>query len=272
MAQYDLFEEDGRPEPVIRMEAYQGGLTHLLALAQARRIDILALDLVALVDQLTVAIRASSSLPLGRKAEWAVMVSGLLLLRSRLMLPADDPRQREATDEVSRLRAQLLAAEEAGRLAAWLSARPQLGQEIHVYGGGPACDLLEQPPEWETDRIEFLWGCLAVFDGNWGVPPPEPAYAPVQLDLFDVEDARVRVRHALMLADGPVTLDRMLPDRMPPDRMPSSGGASEAPAGPPVRARSAWTSTFTACLELVKQGEARATQADPDPLPAFCRT
>ncbi|WP_239015810.1 hypothetical protein [Novacetimonas hansenii] len=250
----------------------RGGLTHLLALAQARRIDIRALDLVALVDQLTVAIRASSSLPLGRKAEWAVMVSGLLLLRSRLMLPADDPRQREATDEVSRLRAQLLAAEEAGRLAAWLSARPQLGQEIHVYGGGPACDLLEQPPEWETDRIEFLWGCLAVFDGNWGVPPPEPAYAPVQLDLFDVEDARVRVRHALMLADGPVTLDRMLPDRMPPDRMPSSGGASEAPAGPPVRARSAWTSTFTACLELVKQGEARATQADPDPLPAFCRT
>ena len=104
-------------------------------------------------------------------------------------------------------------------------------------------------------------------DGNWGVPPPEPAYAPVQLGLLGVEGARVRVRHALMLADGPVTLDRMLPDRMP-----SSGGASEAPAGPPVRARSAWTSTFTACLELVKQGEARATQADPDPLPAFCRT
>lgn len=64
------------------------------------------------------------------------------------------------------------------------------------------------------DRIEFLWGCLAVFDGNWGVMPVEtPFYAPVQLDLFSVEDARTRVRTCLARAqDEPVPLDRMLPD------------------------------------------------------------
>lgn len=261
MGQYDLFGEEGGSDPIIRLDAYQGGLTHLLALAQARRIDIRSLDLVALVDQLTVAIRTSPALPLGRRAEWAVMVSGLLLLRSRLLLPADDPRQQEATDEVTRLRARLLAAEEAARAAAWLSARPQLGHDIHVYGAPGPDAIAKQPPEWEIDRIEFLWGCLAVFDGNWGVPPPEPHYVPVQLDLFSVEDARVRVRHSLAAASGPVTLDRMLP-------VP----AREGEGCPPMRRRSAWTSTFTACLELVKQGEASAVQDQPQRLPAFCRT
>ena len=261
-AQLGLFDS-GMPdggEPVIRLEAYQGGLSHLLELAQAREIDLGQLDIVALIDQLAEAARIHASLPLGMKAQWAVMASGLLLLRSRLMLPVDDPRQQQATQEAADLRSRLIAAENATRLAGWLAAREQLGHDVYGFGGAIHGDTDESMP-WEVDRIEFLWGCLAVFDGNWGVMPVEsPAYAPVQLDLFSVEDARVRVRSCLARARERVPLERMLPDSMrkgPPGRL-STG-----------QRRSAWSSTFSACLEMVKQGEALAFQDEPETLPAF---
>ncbi|GBQ49041.1 segregation/condensation protein A [Komagataeibacter sucrofermentans] len=260
-SQSDLFDPARPgPEPVIMLEAYQGDLTHLVQLAHAREIDLTRLDIVALIDQLAEAARAHAALPLGMKAQWVVMASGLLLLRSRLLLPADDPRQQQAAQEAHDLRARLIAAEQAGHLAGWLAARAQLGRDVHAFGGAQPA-LHDESAAWEVDRIEFLWGCLAVFDGNWGAMPEQaPFYAPVQLDLFSVEEARVRVRACLAHARRPVPLDRMLPDsvRHGAQRVRRTG----------LR-RSAWSSTFTACLEMVKQGEALAYQPDPDTLPCF---
>ncbi|MBE7730518.1 ScpA family protein [Komagataeibacter sp. FXV3] len=260
--QADLFSgklPDG--DPVIVLDIYHGGLSHLLQLAHAREIDLARLDIVTLIDQLAEAARTHTSLPLGIKAQWAVMASGLLLLRSRLMLPADDPRQQQATQEAADLRTRLLAAEDAVRLAGWLAVREQLGRDVHAFGGAVAPEG-DESAQWEVDRIEFLWGCLAVFDGNWGVMPVEtPFYAPVQLDLFSVEDARARVRTCLAQArDEPVSLDRMLPDSV------RAVPAAEMSSG---QRRSAWSSTFAACLEMVKQGEALAYQAAPETLPRF---
>ncbi|GAO00567.1 chromosome segregation and condensation protein [Komagataeibacter xylinus NBRC 13693] len=260
--QTDLFSRplpDG--EPVIVLDIYQGGLSHLLQLAHAREIDLARLDIVTLIDQLAEAARTHTDLPLGIKAQWAVMASGLLLLRSRLMLPADDPRQAQATQEAADLRTRLLAAEDAARLAGWLAVREQLGRDVHAFGGAVAPEA-DESAQWEVDRIEFLWGCLAVFDGNWGVMPVEtPFYAPVQLDLFSVEDARMRVRTCLARAqDEPVPLDRMLPDSV---RVGQGGDLSSG------QRRSAWSSTFAACLEMVKQGEALAYQPAPETMPCF---
>ncbi|MFW6683838.1 hypothetical protein [Komagataeibacter intermedius] len=238
--QTDLFSRplpDG--EPVIVLDIYQGGLSHLLQLAHAREIDLARLDIVTLIDQLAEAARTHTDLPLGIKAQWAVMASGLLLLRSRLMLPADDPRQAQATQEAADLRTRLLAAEDAARLAGWLAVREQLGRDVHAFGGAAAPEA-DESAQWEVDRIEFLWGCLAVFDGNWGVMPVEtPFYAPVQLDLFSVEDARMRVRTCLARAhDEPVPLDRMLPDSVRGGRGTSchrgSGGRHGAVRSPPA--------------------------------------
>ena len=261
--QFTLFAGGAVPdgEPVVRLALYQGSLSHLLELAHAREIDLARLDIVTLIDQLAEAVRACTTLPLGQKAQWAVMASGLLLLRSRLILPEDDPRQQQATQEAADLRTRLLAAEGASALAGWLAARAQLGRAVHGFGGA-------RPPEsaasaqGEVDRIEFLWGCLAVFDGNWGAMPAEtPFYAPVQLDLFSVEDARMRVRTCLAQArHTPVPLDWMLPECM------REGEGSSLSAG---QRRSAWSSTFAACLEMVKQGEAVAYQPEARMLPRF---
>ncbi|GAB6967515.1 ScpA family protein [Komagataeibacter kakiaceti JCM 25156] len=259
LALFDGVLPDG--EPVIVLDAYQGGLSHLLQLAHAREIDLARLDIVALIDQLAQAARERASLPLGLKAQWAVMASGLLLLRSRLMLPVDDPRQQHAAQEAADLRARLLAAEGASRLAGWLAAREQLGRDVYAFGGAATVDD-DEAAQWEVDRIEFLWGCLAVFDGNWGVMPVDaPFYAPVQLDLFSVEDARQRVRSCLARGTERVPLAHMLPETM--------REAREGDRLSTGQRRSAWSSTFVACLEMVKQGEARAYQTAPESPPEF---
>ncbi|RFD20009.1 hypothetical protein DY926_08610 [Komagataeibacter melaceti] len=258
LALFDGVLPDG--EPVIVLDAYQGGLSHLLQLAHGHQIDLARLDIVALIEQLAQAARERASLPLGLKAQWAVMASGLLLLRSRLLLPVDDPRQQHAAQEAADLRTRLLAAESASRLAGWLAAREQLGRDVYAFGGAATVDD-DEAAQWEVDRIEFLWGCLAVFDGNWGIMPVEaPFYAPVQLDLFSVEDARQRVRSCLVRERGRVPLVRMLPDSV---RGRGDGHLSSG------QRRSAWSSTFVACLEMVKQGEARAYQNAPESLPEF---
>jgi segregation and condensation protein A len=69
---------------------FAGPLDHLLALARAQTIDLAAISLTALLDQLAEALRqAPASVPLGQKGDWVVMAAWLVQLRARLLLPAD---------------------------------------------------------------------------------------------------------------------------------------------------------------------------------------
>jgi chromatin segregation and condensation protein Rec8/ScpA/Scc1 (kleisin family) len=44
--------------------------------------------------------------------------------------------------------------------------------------------------------------------------------------------------------------------------LPEASAAVNVPAGPALKQRAAWTSTFIASLELAKQGEVALAQAD----------
>jgi chromatin segregation and condensation protein Rec8/ScpA/Scc1 (kleisin family) len=66
------------------------------------------------------------------------------------------------------------------------------------------------------------------------------------LDLHTVAEARDRILQRLATASDGATLDQLLP--APPDK-------SEDEERRALRWRSAWVSTFSASLELAKQGE-----------------
>jgi segregation and condensation protein A len=79
----------GEGTPAIDLDGYNGPLDQLLVLARAHEIDLTRLPLVALVDQLAVALqRAPPAMPLSQKGDWVVMTAWLVQLRSRLLLPA----------------------------------------------------------------------------------------------------------------------------------------------------------------------------------------
>ncbi len=236
--------------PRLALDGFSGQLDWLLALARARRIDLARLSLPDLLDQLAAALReASGAIPLGEQGDWVVMAAGLLLLRSRLLLPADTPAQRRADAEAGRLRGSLVALGQVQALASWLDRQPQLGRDLFARGR-PELLGLETATAHEVDVIEFLWASLALFDDDLPAGDQAPRYRPVWLDLHSIADARDRVLRRLADHPSPRPLDQLLPEP------PEMGAAPESK----LRVRSRWTSTFVAGLELAKQGEVALAQ------------
>ena len=244
--------------PVLALDGYTGPLPRLLALARAHQVDLARLSLPDLVDQLAAAVhRAGPSVPLGQRADWLVMAAWLLQLRSRLLLPQDAPAADTAGAnlEADRLRHGLAGLDAVQALAGWLTARPQLGHDVFARG----------QPEWvgpaggsghQADVIEFLWAALAAFDADLPAAETVAAYRPAWQDLHSVADARARIQRMLPGNPEGYTLGQLRPQAAP------DGSASDGSASGTLKRRSAWSSTFVACLELAKQGEVRLGQEE----------
>jgi segregation and condensation protein A len=232
--------------PPLDLKRFQGSLASLLERARAQQIDLATLSLPDMLDQLAAALRQAASL--SQKADWLVMAAWLLHLRSRLLLPAD-VETAAADAQADPPPAPLAARQEAQALAGWLGRQPRLGQDTFPRGQ-PELAGISMAGAYEVDIIEFLWASLALFDDDLEAAGTEAHYRPPRLALYSVAKARDRIR--ARLAAGPLPLNRLLP---PAPR--NAVGNDPAP-----RQRSAWTSTFTACLEMAKQGEITLEQAD----------
>lgn len=194
------------------------------------------------MEQLTAALR-QATVPLGQKGDWVVMAAWLLQLRTRLLLPVAEAQQ-AAEVEAEDLRGRLVALQAAQALTTWLERRPQLGREGFPRGRPEILGVsLAATPV--LDVMEFLWASLGLFDDGMADPDIVGTYQPLPLDLHTVAEARERILQRLATAPDGATLDQLLP--APPD--PSEDEERRA-----LRWRSAWASTFSASLELAKQG------------------
>lgn len=239
--------------PQVTLGGFHGPLDLLLTQARAHRIDLATLQIRDLVDQLAERLQhASLQTPLGRKADWVVMASWILLLRSDLLLPADTSAHHAAERQAGQLRGRLVALQEIQALAAWLDRQPQLGRDVFARGQpGSAAGPAGAPPE--IDVIGFLWACLDQFEDPADVVATRPVYRLAVLDLYPVAEARARILRLLAESGTARTLAQLLP-------MAADDGTAAPPSR--LRRRSAWTSTFLAGLELTKQGELALVQDD----------
>jgi segregation and condensation protein A len=235
-------EPDATPELALR--GYQGPLGGLLTLARAQRIDLAALPLAAVIDQLAAAVQQADGAALATLADWLVMAAWLVLLRSRLMLPPDVPAQRAAQAEADRLRGRLVALHQVQALAAWLDARAVLGRDVFARGRPHA-----EAPAVEVDAIAFLWAAMARFDDVRPRTAPS-AYRPPPSAVHSVAEARRRILQRLANAGGPTPLNRLLP-ALPPQAVPAHAA---------LWRRTAWATTFIASLELARQGNLMLAQ------------
>jgi segregation and condensation protein A len=233
--------EGERGTPRLELEVFSGPLALLLSLARTREIDLARLSVVDLVDQLALALeQADPIIPLSQKAGWVVMVSWLLLLRSRLALPPEAPAQQDAADDAEALRGQLIELRAAQALAHWLDRRPRLGRDVFARGQpevlGTSIDT-----RYEVDVVEFLWACLEQFEDDTAGDGTDTVYQPWRPDLCSVLEARARMERLLaeMLETAPFA--RFLP------KVPGRG---RIPRDIPLWRRSAVASTFMAGLEL----------------------
>jgi hypothetical protein len=117
--------------PVLHLDGFDGPMDLLLDLAERQRIDLGRISVVALVEQFVAAMdRLTTQVPVERRADWVVVATRLVLLRSQLTFPASPAAVAEAEQEAARAIARLDALRVVRAAAAWLQARPQLGHDV----------------------------------------------------------------------------------------------------------------------------------------------
>ena len=223
--------------PYLRLDGYEGPLDLLLELARAQKVDLAALDIVALADQFLRALDAARGLRPELAADWLVTAAWLAWLKSRLLLPEPEPDpDAEAATETLADRLRGLEALRAG--AAWLGARPALGRDVFARG---MPERLEERRDgaFEADLPGLLHARTMALRRLAARRP----YAPVPRRLWTVGEAMARLLGAGPDWAGPdwVELARFLP--------------AEAIADPLER-RAAIAATLIAGLELARSGGA----------------
>src|SRR5271157_1813374 len=120
---------------LLRLEGFEGPLDLLLDLARGQKVDLAKISILSLVEQYLAVIEGARRIRLELAADWLVMAAWLTWLKSRLLVPSapdDDLESGEMAAEA--LAARLREMNVIRTLAAWLAARPVLGQDVFARG------------------------------------------------------------------------------------------------------------------------------------------
>ncbi|HEV7874386.1 MAG TPA: ScpA family protein [Enterovirga sp.] len=235
-ASFDPVERgETEPELVVDVGGFEGPLDLLLDLARRQKVDLHAISVLALAEQYIAFIEEARDMRLELAADYLVMAAWLAFLKSRLLLPEPPKAEGPSAGDLATALAFRLRRLEAVRAAAQrLAGGPQLGRDVFVRGA----------PE----------------------PMPDPARPVWQADIYDLLSAYARQRQKQI--GSHVTVERrrvwsLAQARGALERLVGQPGAwveldsylLDYLAEPGMR-RSILASTFSAALEMVREGRA----------------
>jgi segregation and condensation protein A len=240
------WEADARPEAderdmlVVDVEGFEGPLDLLLALARTQKVDLAKISVLALAQPYLDFIAEARRLRLEVAADYLVMAAWLAFLKSKLLLPAEPSEEGEPTGaELAALLAFRLKRLHAMREAsAQLMTRKRLGRDVFARG-------LPEPI-----RITRK----SVYDAN--VYDLLKAYSQ-QRQRTAVRSLRMQPRTVWSLKEARDELERLLGMNLewaPLDRL-----LAEFLVEPALR-RTALASSFTATLEMTREGKLEIRQ------------
>jgi segregation and condensation protein A len=226
---------------VVDVEGFEGPLDLLLALARTQKVDLAKISVLALAQQYLDFIAEARRLRLEIAADYLVMAAWLAFLKSKLLLPAEPSEEGEPTGaELAALLAFRLKRLDAMReVSAQLMTRKRLGRDVFARG-------LPEPIRVTRQSI---------YDAN--VYDLLKAYSQ-QRQRMAVRSYRMPPRSVWSLTEARVELERLLGmtlDWAPLDRL-----LAEFLVEPELR-RTALASSFTASLEMTREGALEIRQA-----------
>lgn len=245
------FEEDIMPEEeaqalLLDIDGFEGPIDLLLELSRKQKVDLTQISILQLARQYLLFIEQAKELRLDIAAEYLVMAAWLAYLKSRLLLPKQEDESGEVSGEemAEALQFQLLRLQSMQKAAEDLSKRPQLGQQIFARGM-PEGLIVSKKTAYEATLYDLLKAY-----GGIARRKEHEVYEPVKFSLMSMEDALDRVTNMLgaLPRKGPYSVWTSLQNLLPE-------GAKD-----PLYTRSALASSFTALLELTKQGHVELKQ------------
>jgi segregation and condensation protein A len=227
---------------IVDLDAYEGPLDVLLALARAQKVDLLQVSIARLADQYLAFVREARRRRFSLAADYLVMAAWLAWLKSRLLLPK--PERGGAgeipADEAAQALAFRLAKLDAMRKAAeTLLGGPVLKRD--VFGrGDPEQAKLVSSSRIAGDLYELMDAYVSQRRRSI-----QRHYTPRPSQAYPLEEARERLRGMLP------ELERWTPLTGVAPLAALSGGPSRA---------SFVASTLSATLEFVREGDLEARQ------------
>jgi segregation and condensation protein A len=242
-------QSDSPPEPIadsgenllLRLEGFEGPMDLLLDLARSQKLDLAKISILSLVDQYLAVIEGAKRIRLELAADWLVMAAWLTWLKSRLLVPAASDDLEDGSMAAEALAERLRQMNVIRTLAAWLSERPVLGQDVFARGAP------QSHAEYDRSRIVLESGPFvrayleAIRRGTKTVQ-----YRPRALTLWTVQDALRRLASLVGSLPDWTSLERFLPENL---------------VGPTER-RAALSSTLLAGLEMARGGAVRLHQEE----------
>lgn len=244
----DFFEEDSwrseRAEAdrlMLNIDGFEGPLDVLLMLARAQKVDLAQISILELVEQYMAFMVEAKSLRLELAADYLVMASWLLYLKSRLLLPKDDDEEEPTAEELAlRLQLRLQRLDAMRECGAQLMGRNRLGRDI--WGrGAPEGVVIDRYKTLDVSLFELL-----------------KAYGAIQ-HRNSVTEITIKTRPVFALEDAIERLSALVGDHI--DWAELSVFLPSGLDGPALR-KSAIASHFVASLELARQGRADLQQQD----------
>ncbi|HOO82193.1 MAG TPA: ScpA family protein [Alphaproteobacteria bacterium] len=230
---------------LLNIDGYEGPIDVLLELARNQKVDLLQVSILQLVRQYLSFMERAKELNLDLAAEYLVMAAWLAYLKSRLLLPRENNEVDPSAEEMAEaLQFQLRRLEAMQNAADRLIGQPQLGQQVFARGA-PEGVRVHTTTRWDVKLYDLLKAYGDIKKRIEGQSYDLPTF-----NLMSMENAMSR-------------LSRML-GQLPRKGMHSVWSTLESFMPEGVRSklfgRSALASTFTAGLELVKQGKLEIKQ------------
>ena len=227
---------------ILALDGFEGPIDLLLPLARSQKIDLLKISVLRLADQYLAFIESARGKRLELAADYLVMAAWLTYLKSRLLLPQGSPEKAGAEEVAEQLRWRLARLQSMRDAAARLFARDLLNRDVFVRGQPEPVAVIRTRKHTDT-----VYDLLSAYSQqrirNLASTRYEVPRAPVLL----IEEARARIERLLGAIPDWRSLTRFLPPEW-------TGGH---------RRRSALASTFSAALELTRDGRITMQQLTP---------
>ncbi len=236
---FDVETAAGEPAFTVNLDGFEGPLDLLLELARRQKVDLARISVLALAEQYLLFIEAARNLRLELAADYLVMAAWLAFLKSRLLLPAPPQAAEPDASDLAEALAQRLRKLEAIRKAAELLInRPRLGRDFFARGAPEAVAVMRRSA-YQANLYDLL-----------------SAYAR-QAQKHARARVRFKARDVWSLAEAREALARLIGGNC--EWTAFDDWLIEACLDPKMR-RSARASTFSASLELVREGRIELRQ------------
>ncbi len=220
----------------VKLETFEGPLDLLLHLIHENQVDILNIPIALITEQYLATVRMMEELDLEVAGEFLVMAATLVHLKSRMLLPPEEPAEGEEPPEDPRaeLMDRLLEYQRFKEVAAELAAREAEQGLRHTRGGPPLVGEVEGPLSLSLfDLLAAFGRVLRRAEGG--------RVLEITRETLDVGQRLLRILDALN-AQSPLPFEALFEGQ---------------------RTRAELIVTFLALLEILRRGLASARQAEP---------